>query len=153
MPHVPPPVIALAAAGVQRALAPARAPDDAPAVPSRVLALALATGVALGSAGLMGGAVRRFLAAGTTVDPTDPTRASVLVTDGPNALTRNPMYAGLAGLLTAHALARGGWATLLPVAGFVAVVDRVQVRPEEEALRGQFGAAYDDYRRRVRRWV
>lgn len=145
MPHVPPPLIALAAAVVQHALAP-RAPTGTPA-------RGLAGALAVGSAVLTGAAVRRFFAVGTTVDPTDPARASVLVTDGPNSLTRNPMYVGLAGLLTAHALARGGWTTLLPVAGFVAVVDRVQVRPEEQALRAQFGAAYDDYCRRVRRWV
>jgi len=145
MPTVPPPVVALAAAGAQHVLAPRR--------PAGALRRVLATSVAAGSVGLVGATARRFLAAGTTVEPFDPAQATVLVTDGPNALTRNPMYVGLAGLLLAHAVARGGWATWLPVAGFVAVVDRVQVRPEETALAALFGPEYDDYRRRVRRWL
>lgn len=145
MPTVPPPVIGLGAAAVQHALAPRSG--------SSTGRRALAASAAVGSAALMGGAVRRFFAAGTTVEPFDPSEASVLVTDGPNAFTRNPMYVGMAGVLVAHALARGGWATWLPVAGFVAVIDRVQVQPEEAALRARFGAEYDDYCRRVRRWL
>lgn len=145
MPTVPPPVIALAAAGVQHVLAPRRPTGGG----RRVLAVS----TAVGGAALMGGALRRFLDVGTTFEPFDPSAASVLVTDGPNALTRNPMYVGMAAILAAHAVARGGWATLLPVAGFVAVIDRVQVQPEEAALRARFGAEYDDYCRRVRRWL
>jgi protein-S-isoprenylcysteine O-methyltransferase Ste14 len=75
------------------------------------------------------------------------------VNSGPNRITRNPMYVGMAGLLAAHALIRGGWATALPVAAFVGVIDRVQIRPEEAALRELFGATYDDYCRSVRRWI
>lgn len=145
MPHVPPPVIALVAAVAQRALAPATSTGSTRRV--------LAGTVAAASAVMAGATVRRFGAVGTTVDPTDPAKASTLVTDGPNALTRNPMYVGLAGLLAAHALARGGLRTWLPVVGFVAAVDRLQIRPEEAALHATFGTAYDDYRARVRRWV
>jgi protein-S-isoprenylcysteine O-methyltransferase Ste14 len=59
----------------------------------------------------------------------------------------------MAGLLTAHALLRGGWLTSLPVVGFVAVIDRVQIRPEETALSALFGEEYADYCRRVPRWI
>jgi len=145
MPHVPPPLIALAAAGAQRVLAP-----GAPAGTARRV---LAGAVAAGSAALAGTTVRRFGAAGTTLDPTKPALASTLVTDGANSVTRNPMYAGLAGLLVAHALLRGGVRTWLPVAGFVAMVDRLQVRVEEQALRARFGQEYDEYCARVRRWL
>jgi protein-S-isoprenylcysteine O-methyltransferase Ste14 len=37
--------------------------------------------------------------------------------------------------------------------GFVAYIDRFQVRPEERVLRVLFGAEYEAYRARVRRWV
>jgi protein-S-isoprenylcysteine O-methyltransferase Ste14 len=97
--------------------------------------------------------VSRFRRDHTTVEPFDPSKTSALVTDGPNALTRNPMYVGMAGLLTAHALFRGGWLTLLPVAGFVAVIDRFQIRPEEAALQELFGEDYAAYCRSTRRWV
>ena len=102
---------------------------------------------------LVVGSVREFRRNHTTVDPVTPSRASTLVTSGPNRLTRNPMYVGMAGLLTAHAAFRGGWLTVLPVAAFVVVIDQLQIRPEEAALRERFGPAYDDYCRTVRRWL
>ena len=145
MPRVPPPLIALAAGVVQHHLASGTRPGTARKV---------GAGVAVaGSVWLMGGSLSRFLKAGTTFEPFDPSRTTQLVTSGPNRLTRNPMYVGMAGLLTAHALSRGGWATAVPVAAFVAVIDRIQVRPEEAALRELFGATYDDYCRSVRRWL
>jgi protein-S-isoprenylcysteine O-methyltransferase Ste14 len=145
VPIVPPPLIALAAGAAQAAVAPDR--------PTGRLRKAAAAGLTLGSAGLAGGAVGRFRRDHTTVEPFDPSRTSALVTDGPNAFTRNPMYVGMAGLLTAHALLRGGWLTLLPVAGFVVVIDRFQIRPEEAALQQLFGEDYAAYCRSTRRWL
>jgi protein-S-isoprenylcysteine O-methyltransferase Ste14 len=145
MPVVPPPLIALTAGVAQHRLASGSRPGAA-----RSLA---AAGVAAASVGLLAETLRRFRTADTTVEPFDPSHATKLVTGGPNRFTRNPMYVGMAGLLAAHALYRGGWATALPVAAFVGVIDRVQIRPEEAALREVFGTEYDDYCRRVRRWV
>lgn len=145
MPHVPPPLIALAAGIAQHLMAGDRRPGP--------VRKAAAASVAAGSVGLLAGSARQFASHHTTVDPLHPSRASTLVTDGPNRITRNPMYVGMAGVLTAHALLRGGWATALPVAAFVAVIDRVQIRPEEAALRELFGHEYDDYCRSVRRWL
>jgi protein-S-isoprenylcysteine O-methyltransferase Ste14 len=143
--HVPPPLFALAAGLLQRRLARGRRPGPVTKV---------ATGaVMVGSAALVATAGGRFRAEGTTVDPVHPERATHLVTDGPYALTRNPMYVSMAGLLVAHAVWRRSVRALLPVAGFVAVVDRLQVAGEEVALRDHFGPAYDDYRSRVPRWV
>jgi protein-S-isoprenylcysteine O-methyltransferase Ste14 len=145
MPVVPPPLIALTAGVAQRRLGSGSRPGAV-----RKVAAIAATAA---SGWLMAGSVQRFRQSGTTVEPFDPSRATALVTSGPNGVTRNPMYVGMAGLLTAHALYRGGWATALPIAAFVAVIDRVQIRPEEAALRERFGKDYDDYCRRVRRWL
>ena len=145
MPHVPPPLIGLTAGVVQHRLASGRPPGR--------LRKAGAAAVAAGSAWMLAGSLDRFRRTGTTVNPLEPARASTLVTSGPNEVTRNPMYVGMAGVLTAHALLRGGWRTALPVAAFVAVIDRVQIRPEEAALRDRFGEEYDGYCRRVRRWL
>ena len=82
-----------------------------------------------------------------------PERASALITTGPNAVTRNPMYVGLTGLLVANAVRRGSWVALLPVATFVLVIDRVQVAAEESALLANFGADYEAYRATVPRWL
>ena len=144
--HVPPPVLALLAAVGQRLLTPRPASPTAPRI-AAAATLALASGTSAA------GAAKRFSQGGTTVDPVHPDRASVLVTSGPNSVTRNPMYVGLTGLLLANAVRRGSWAGLLPVAFFVTAIDRLQIVPEEQALRAKFGAQYDDYCAAVPRWL
>ena len=146
MKRLPPPVIALGAALAQRAM-------TRDAQPAPVFRSLVASGVAAASFALAGSAAGQFRRQGTTVDPLDPARASALVTSGANGLTRNPMYVGMAGLLVAHALRRGSWRTLLPVAAFALYIDRVQVAAEEQALAVRFGSEYDAYRRRVPRWL
>jgi protein-S-isoprenylcysteine O-methyltransferase Ste14 len=148
VPVVPPPLYAVTGLATQHLLARKARNGTVGAV--RKLAGAA---VAAGSLALMAGSARRFRAGGTTIEPFHPERASTLVTDGPNALTRNPMYAGMAGVLTAHALVRRGWLPVLPLAAFVAVIDRTQIRPEEAALRELFGEEYDAYCARVPRWL
>ncbi len=108
----------------------------------------------LAASGLLGlAALGGFARAGTTLDPVRIDLASALVTDGVFAHTRNPMYLALAGALVAHAVARGSWAGLLPVAGFVWAIDRGQIAGEEAALREKFGPEYGSYLRRVPRWI
>jgi protein-S-isoprenylcysteine O-methyltransferase Ste14 len=109
--------------------------------------------VAAGSLAMAASAATLFRRHHTTVEPMDPSRATHLVTTGANSVSRNPMYVGMTGLLLAHALLRGSWAALLPVGGFVLVVDRVQVRAEEAALSARFGEEYAAYRARVPRWL
>jgi len=143
---VPPPVLALAAGFAQRLLTgPARTPTTGRA--------AAATAVSLASVALAGGASRAFRRSGTTVKPFHPEQASTLVTTGSNVISRNPMYVGMTGLLVAHAIWGGSWSALLPVAAFVAVIDRVQIRAEESALHAKFGLAYDAYRAATPRWL
>ena len=109
--------------------------------------------IALASGALASAAAGQFRRLGTTIDPVDPARASVLVTTGVNSISRNPMYVGLTGLLVANALRRGSWPALLPVGAFVIVIDRVQVAAEESALRARFGADYETYCAAVPRWL
>ncbi|HRO29612.1 isoprenylcysteine carboxylmethyltransferase family protein [Citricoccus sp.] len=144
-PRIPPPLLALSAAALQRIL-----PAGATAGPLR---RAAAQTVATASAVTMIGASAQFLVYRTTVDPREPERASTLVTSGPNVVTRNPMYLGMAGLLAAHAIRRGRWAAWVPVAAFVMLMDRTQIPAEERALRERFGAAYEDYCAAVPRWL
>ena len=75
------------------------------------------------------------------------------MTTGPNSISRNPMYVGLAGLLLANATWRGSWAGLVPIAGFVVLIDRIQIEAEESALLEKFGAEYDAYRASAPRWI
>ncbi|MGD7002600.1 methyltransferase family protein [Corynebacterium halotolerans] len=143
--RIPPPVWAGAAGLAQLLLARG----------SRATRASTSTAVLLGAgaAGLGLGAVGQFRARGTTVDPVELDRSAALVTGGVFALTRNPMYLAVTGLLLAHAAHRRSLAALLPVAGFVLVIDRCQIPAEETALARIFGAEYGAYRRRVPRWA
>lgn len=105
------------------------------------------------SVGMLGSSIRRFQKNETTVNPVSPEQASSLVTDGPNALTRHPMYVGMAGLLAAHALYRGSSFAAIPVAAFIAAIDRFQIPAEEDALRERFGEEFEQYSAKVPRWL
>jgi len=143
--HPPPAALAAAALVTQRLLGASR-----PARPARTAAAGL---VGVASAALVVTAVGEFRRTRTSVNPLEPGTATALVTTGANAITRNPMYVGMAGLLVAHALLRGRGAALLPAAAFVAVIDRVQIAAEEAALLELFPADYPAYAARVPRWV
>lgn len=98
-------------------------------------------------------AIRQFGRAGTTASPHQPDTASALVTGGVYAWTRNPMYLGLTVVLIGWAVRLG---TLAPFVGpviFVPLIERVQIFPEEHALRARFGREYEDYCARVHRWL
>jgi protein-S-isoprenylcysteine O-methyltransferase Ste14 len=71
-----------------------------------------------------------------------------LVTTGPYALVRHPIYTGLLLAFIGSAMARGEWRGVLAVLiAFVALWRKL--RFEEEWMRGQFGDAYDAYAKRV----
>ena len=86
------------------------------------------------AAGLAGSAAGLFRSAGTTVDPHHPERSTALVTTGVYRLTRNPIYVGFGVALLAHAVYRGSPLTLLPLAGYLTWIDRLQIPAEGAAL-------------------
>lgn len=142
--HVPPPVLAAGAFGAQILLSEKRA--------SSTVSKSVGVVVGAGACLLMGGAVLEFQRHHTTVNPKTLDTTKLVVT-GPNRLTRNPMYLGLAGLLTAHALWRRSWSALLPVALFAAIIDRTQIPAEESVLQQRFGAEFERYRAKTPRWL
>ena len=94
-----------------------------------------------------------FRRAGTTVNPTKPQATTSVVDSGVYRLSRNPMYLGfllaLAGLAAflSHAL------PFLFLPAYVGYMNRFQIAPEERMLAARFGAGYEQYRQRVRRWL
>ena len=148
--HIPPPVPFAAAWLTQRLLS--RRKKGAPERKVPAVAKLAAVGVAGVSATMMAGTFAQYRLGDTTVDPTRPDRTSALIVTGPNRITRNPIYVGFAGLLTAHALWRGSVSSLLPVAGFMAAVTP-QIEQEEDALMTSFGRGYARYVKRVPRWL
>ena len=83
--------------------------------------------------------------------PGQPTRA--MIEEGPYRRSRNPLYVGMLALYVGLALlAPTFWGlALFPAA--VALVRWGAIRPEERFLHERFGADYDGYARRVRRWL
>ena len=96
-------------------------------------------------------AARRFSTVGTNIVPL--TRSSVLVTDGPFAYTRNPMYLGMTLVLIGAALLIARPWPWLVVPAFVAVLQMRFIRHEERLMEQTFGEAYRAYRARTRRWI
>ncbi|MCW5942684.1 MAG: isoprenylcysteine carboxylmethyltransferase family protein [Fimbriimonadaceae bacterium] len=80
-------------------------------------------------------------------------RTTALRTSGVYAITRNPIYLGMAVAYGGAGLSLGSsWAlgALVPV---IAVMNRWVIAREERYLARLFGAEYETYRRRVRRWL
>ena len=82
----------------------------------------------------------------------DVERETKLVTDGPYAMTRNPMYLGWsAGVLGLAVASRSAW-MLVAWALAVRALDR-EIKAEESRLSARFGRAYVAYRSRVPRYL
>jgi protein-S-isoprenylcysteine O-methyltransferase Ste14 len=100
---------------------------------------------------LCGWALLVMAKAGNDPRPDKPDTA--LVERGPFRFSRNPIY--LAFLLAAAGLALV-WGTLwgwLGVAVVHAMLDRLVIAKEEAYLASRFGAPYEAYKGRVRRWM
>lgn len=112
-----------------------------------------AIGIGFGVVGLwlIAWAVITLMGHGTTVMPDRASTA--LVTSGPYALLRNPIYLGeLLILLSLAELAKSSW-FLIAAAAFAVLLTPLQIIPEERHLEARFGDAYRGYKARTRRWI
>ena len=76
-----------------------------------------------------------------------------LVTSGPYRVTRNPMYVGLFSVFVGISLAFTlVWSIILMLPVFY-YLNWMVVPLEEERLTSSFGAEYEAYRKKVRRWL
>jgi len=75
-----------------------------------------------------------------------------LVTNGPFALCRNPMYLGHLIFLVGLALSLGSWFGAVLALG-TAVWLQFRVRRDERRLAERFGKPYMQYCSRVKRWI
>ena len=92
-----------------------------------------------------------MLRAGTDPRPDKPDAAFVI--DGPFRFSRNPIYLGFLIVVAGMALRWGdlwGW---VAVGASQIMLDRLVIAREEPYLARRFGAAYENYRSRVRRWM
>jgi protein-S-isoprenylcysteine O-methyltransferase Ste14 len=75
-------------------------------------------------------------------------RGHDLITSGPYRIVRHPIYSGLLLAFIGGAIARGEWRGVVAVALAFAALWR-KLRIEEQWMREQFGAGYDEYTHRV----
>ena len=101
---------------------------------------------------LLGAGVAISAWAVRSVSDVDLEQPSTLLSSGPYAISRNPMYVGWTLLYLGGALiTRNAWMVAsLPLVG--GIIHREVLR-EEHALEGAFGEEYFRYRKMVRRYV
>lgn len=78
---------------------------------------------------------------------------SVLATDGPFRMSRNPIYLSGVVLLLGIAVFLGSLVTFAFPATLFLLLDRIYIPDEEALLETQFGPDYLSYKRAVRRWL
>ena len=92
-----------------------------------------------------------FVRSKTTVSPYG--RPTALVISGPFRISRNPMYLGMALVLLGEAMLLGSLVAFIGPLAFVLIASVALIPNEEKRLLSIFGGDYEDYRKKVRRWV
>jgi protein-S-isoprenylcysteine O-methyltransferase Ste14 len=92
-----------------------------------------------------------FHKAQTTVKPFQ--ESSALIMDGVFRLSRNPMYLGFVLILIGIAILLGSLTPFAIILVFVILIDSAYVTVEERMLAEKFGAKWEEYKRRTRRWL
>ena len=98
-------------------------------------------------------AVRLFRKDKTTVNPLSPEQATKLVTDGIFKYSRNPMYLGMAVVLSSIAVFFNLLGGIILIALFCAYITKFQIIPEERAMSDLFSDDFDKYIKETRRWI
>ena len=111
----------------------------------------IAAGLSVAGFALMIRAWWLFRQAGTAVCPTE--KSSRMVTGGPYAWTRNPMYLGMIAMLLGVSVFLGTLPFFCATAAYGLVINSVFCPYEEQKLECEFGEHYLRYKRQVRRWL
>ncbi|WKD51249.1 methyltransferase family protein [Microbulbifer spongiae] len=97
--------------------------------------------------------VMHFRTAKTTVDPRNPEKSAMLVTNGIYRYTRNPMYLGFVFFLTGFSIFLNSAYSLILVPIFIIYITLFQIIPEEKILLKIFAQEFIKYKNSVRRWL
>lgn len=97
-------------------------------------------------------AITQFRSVGTEVSPTSETNAKLVIA-GIYRFTRNPMYLGLTIASLGIAVFFGRPLMFLTPLFVFAITNWIFIPFEEAKMRRQFGAEFDAYTERVRRWL
>ena len=96
--------------------------------------------------------IRKFNQAKTSINPMNPKAATKLLSTGIYAVSRNPMYLGLVGILCGISIILGSWFSFLVIPIFVFYINKYQIIPEERAMKTLFKDEYLSYCDEVKRW-
>ena len=148
MVKLPPPIwmfLFLALAGAASAIYPWKSVLDLTVVPLGIALVVIGFAIALWGRMI-------FLAEKTEINPTSE-KNSKLVTRGAFAVTRNPMYLGIAIFTLGIAFWVGSLPMFaVPVLMFI-LCNQIHIPFEEAKMRRQYGDAFDAYTGKVRRWI
>jgi len=86
-----------------------------------------------------------------TPAPIAPTKK--LVVEGLHRYVRNPMYIGVATIVLGQAVLYQSWHILEYLTNVLVIVQFFVLFYEEPTLAQQFGAEYEEYKKRVPRWI
>ena len=98
-------------------------------------------------------AVIQFVNRKTTVNPTKPYKTTSLVIPGVYKITRNPMYLGMLLIIISFAFYKASIISLILIPFFIFYINKFQIEPEEFEMRKKFGKEYEDYCKKVDRWI
>ena len=98
-------------------------------------------------------AVIQFVNRKTTVNPTKPYKTTSLVITGVYKITRNPMYLGMLLIIISFAFYKASIISLILIPFFIFYINKFQIEPEEFEMRKKFGKEYEDYCKKVDRWI
>lgn len=119
-----------------------------PSNPLHIAGLALI----LGGATLLAACIWEFAHSGRgTLSPVDPPRR--LVIRGLYRYVRNPMYLSVTTIVLGEVLLTGSGGLLVYWLTWFVLVNIVVMGYEEPDLRRRFGQSYEDYTRKVGRWI
>ena len=118
--------------------------------PARIIELVGGAEIFIGVS-LMAWAVLTFKRLKTPIIPVHDARA--LAAAGPYAMTRNPMYLGFTLLYLGITFVANAFWPLIFLPEAIVFTYLFAIRREEAYLAREFGAAYAEYRARVRRWI
>jgi len=113
----------------------------------------IAAVIAVSGCGMVMAGSRSFHRAGTTVNPMKPETTTSLVTEGVYRFSRNPIYLGLAIILSSWGIYLSDLLSLIFVCFFIIYMNHFQIQPEERILQKLFGACFERYKHQVRRWL
>jgi len=105
----------------------------------------------LGALAFGGAAILQFRRHRTSVIPRNT--PSAIITDGPFALSRNPIYLADALILLGFSLIQGSVIGILSVGVFMALIRARFIDGEEAGLKAEFPEEFAAWAARTRRWL